>query len=124
MGHRILVVEDNVQNRMLVKDVLEFYGHEIIEAEDGQEGIDMAKKYKPDLVLMDIQMPVMDGFTAVKIIRSNPDTKNIKTIAVTSFAMSGDKERIKEAGFDHYISKPIDTRKLPGLVKSFLSQGG
>jgi len=121
MGHRILVVEDNTQNRMLVKDVLEFHGYEIIEAEDGQAGIDMANKYKPDLILMDIQMPVMDGFTAVKIIRSNPDTKNIKTIAVTSFAMSGDKERIKEAGFDHYISKPIDTRKLPGLVKSFLS---
>ncbi|MEI6315521.1 MAG: response regulator [Syntrophus sp. (in: bacteria)] len=121
MGHRILVVEDNVQNRMLIKDVLEFYGYEIIEAENGQEGIDMAKKYKPDLILMDIQMPVMDGFTAVKIIRSDPDTKNIKMIAVTSFAMSGDKERIKEAGFDHYISKPIDTRELPGLVKSFLS---
>ena len=121
MGHRILVVEDNVQNRMLVKDVLEFYGYEIIEAENGQEGIDMAKKYKPDLILMDIQMPVMDGFTAVKIIRSDPDTKNIKMIAVTSFAMSGDKERIKEAGFDHYISKPIDTRELPDLVKSFLS---
>ncbi|MEI6315205.1 MAG: response regulator [Syntrophus sp. (in: bacteria)] len=121
MGHRILVVEDNVQNRMLIKDVLEFYGYEIIEAENGQEGIDMAKKYKPDLILMDIQMPVMDGFTAVKIIRSDPDTKNIKMIAVTSFAMSGDKERIKEAGFDHYISKPIDTRELPDLVKSFLS---
>jgi len=121
MGHRILVVEDNVQNRMLVKDVLEFYGYEIIEAENGQEGIDMAKKYKPDLILMDIQMPVIDGFTAVKIIRSDPDTKNIKMIAVTSFAMSGDKERIKEAGFDHYISKPIDTRELPDLVKSFLS---
>ena len=121
MGHRILVVEDNVQNRMLVKDVLEFYGYEIIEAENGQEGIDMAKKYKPDLILMDIQMPVIDGFTAVKIIRSDPETKNIKMIAVTSFAMSGDKERIKEAGFDHYISKPIDTRELPGLVKSFLS---
>jgi len=121
MGHRILVVEDNVQNRMLIKDVLEFYGYEIIEAENGQEGIDMAKKYKPDLILMDIQMPVMDGFTAVKIIRSDPETKNIKMIAVTSFAMSGDKERIKEAGFDHYISKPIDTRELPDLVKSFLS---
>ena len=121
MGHRILVVEDNAQNRMLVKDVLEFYGYEVIEAEDGQAGIDMAKKYKPDLILMDIQMPVMDGFTAIKIIRSNPDTKNIKMIAVTSFAMSGDKERIEEAGFDHYISKPIDTRELPGLVKSFLS---
>ena len=120
MGHRILVVEDNPQNRMLVKDVLEFHGYEIMEAEDGQAGIEMAKKYKPDLILMDLQMPVMDGFTAGKIIRGDPDIKNIKMIAVTSFAMLGDKERIMEAGFDHYIAKPINTRELPDLVKRIL----
>ena len=120
MGHRILVVEDNPQNRVLVKDVLEFYGYEIIEAADGQTGIEMAKSHKPDLILMDIQMPVMDGFTAGKIIRGDPDTKNIKMIAVTSFAMLGDKERIMEAGFDHYIAKPINTRELPDLIKEML----
>jgi len=121
MGRRILIVEDNPQNRLLVKDVLEFYGYEIMEAEDGQAGIEMAKKYKPDLILMDVQMPVMDGFTAGKIIRGDPDTKNIKIIAVTSFAMLGDKERIMEAGFDHYISKPINTRELPVLIKEMLA---
>jgi CheY-like chemotaxis protein len=120
MGHRILVVEDNPQNRLLVKVVLEFHGYEIIEAEDGQVGIEMAKKYKPDLIFMDLQMPVMDGFTAGKIIRGDPDTKNIKMIAVTSFAMLGDKERVMEAGFDHYISKPINTRELPVLIKEIL----
>jgi CheY-like chemotaxis protein len=120
MGHRILVVEDNPQNRMLVKDVLEFHGYEIIEAADGQTGIEMAKNHKPDLILMDIQMPFMDGITAGKIIRGDPDTKNIKMIAVTSFAMLGDKKRIMEAGFDHYISKPIDTRTLPVLIKEML----
>ncbi|MHB8092567.1 MAG: response regulator [Syntrophales bacterium] len=121
MGWRILIVEDNPQNRLLVKDVLEFHGYEIMEAEDGQAGIEMAKKYKPDLILMDVQMPVMDGFTAGKIIRGDPDTKNIKIIAVTSFAMLGDKERVMEAGFDHYISKPINTRELPVLIKEILA---
>jgi len=120
MGRRILIVEDNPSNRLLIKDVLEFQGYEIIEAEDGQGGIDMAKKYKPDLIIMDIQMPKMDGITAGKIIRDDPDTKDIKIIAVTSFAMLGDKERIIEAGFDQYISKPINTRELPGLIKEFL----
>ena len=120
MKKRILIVEDNPQNRLLVKDVLEFYGYEIMEAEDGQAGIEMAKKYKPDLILMDLQMPVMDGFTAGKIIRGDPDTKNIKMIAVTSFAMLGDKERVMEAGFDHYIAKPINTRELPDLIKEIL----
>lgn len=117
---KILVVEDNPQNRLLVKDVLEFHGYETIEAADGQAGIEMAKKHKPDLILMDLQMPVMDGFTAGKIIRGDPDTKNIKMIAVTSFAMLGDKERIMEAGFDHYISKPINTRELPVLIEEVL----
>lgn len=84
MGYRILIVEDNPQNRLLVKDVLEFYGYEIMEAEDGQTSIEMAKKYKPDLIFMDLQMPVMDGFTAGKIIRGDTDTKNTKMIAVTS----------------------------------------
>ncbi len=120
MQKRILIVEDNPQNRVLVKDVLEFYGYEIIEAVDGQSGIEMAKNHKPDLILMDIQMPVMDGITAGKIIRGDPDTKNIKMIAVTSFAMLGDKERIMEAGFDHYIAKPINTRELPDLVNRIL----
>ena len=75
MGRRILIVEDSPQNRLLVKVVLEFHGYEIMEAEDGQAGIEMAKKYKPDLILMDLQMPIMDGFTAGKIIRGDPDTK-------------------------------------------------
>ena len=120
MQKRILIVEDNPQNRLLVKDVLEFHGYEIIEAADGQSGIEMAKNHKPDLILMDIQMPVMDGITAGKILRENPDTKNIKMIAVTSFAMLGDKERVMEAGFDHYIAKPINTRELPTLIAEIL----
>lgn len=120
MKKRILIVEDNPQNRLLVKDVLEFHGYEIIEAEDGQRGIEMAKQYHPDLILMDLQMPVMDGFTAGKILRETPETKDIKMMAVTSFAMMGDKERILETGFDHYLSKPIDTRALPEMIEALL----
>ena len=117
---KILIVEDNEKNRTLVKDVLEYHGYEVIEAGNGKEGIKMAKEHKPDLILMDIQMPVMSGYDAIKILKNNPETKDIKIIALTSFAMKGDKEKIMEEGFDDYIAKPIDIRRLPELVKEAL----
>jgi len=122
MAQRILVVEDNPQNRMLLKDLLEFHGFEILEAANGEEGIAAARKEMPDLILMDLQMPVLDGFAAGKILKEDPATKHIKIIAVTSFAMVGDRERVMEAGFDDYISKPIDTRGLPTLLKKMLER--
>jgi len=121
---KILIVEDNEKNRTLVKDVLEYHGYEIIEARDGKEGIKMAKEHKPDLILMDIQMPVMDGITAGRILKNDPETKDIKIIALASFAMKGDKEKILKAGFDDYIAKPIDTRKLSGYIERLLGKGG
>ena len=120
---KILVVEDNEKNRILIKDVMEYYGHEVVEAADGAAGVRLAKEHKPDLILMDIQMPVMDGMAAAKIIKSDPETKGIRMIAITSLAMKGDKERFIEAGFDDYIAKPIDTRKLPEIVKQCLVNG-
>jgi two-component system cell cycle response regulator DivK len=117
---KILIVEDNEKNRTLVKDVLEYHGYEVIEAGNGKEGIKIAKENNPDLILMDIQMPVMSGYDAIKILKNNPETKNIKIIALTSFAMKGDKEKIMEEGFDDYIAKPIDIRRLPELVKKAL----
>jgi two-component system cell cycle response regulator DivK len=117
---KILIAEDNEKNRTLVKDVLKYHGYEVIEAGDGLEGIKMAKEHKPDLILMDIQMPVMDGIAAGKILKNNPETKDIKIIALTSLAMKGDKEKIMEEGFDDYIAKPIDIRRLPELVKKAL----
>src|SRR4030042_6055579 len=117
---KILIVENNEKNRTLVKDVLEYHGYEVIEAGDGLEGIKMAKEHKPDLILMDIQMPVMDGIAAGKILKNDPETKNIKIIALTSFAMKGDKEKIMDEGFDDYIAKQIDIRRLPELVKKAL----
>jgi len=117
MSAKILIVEDNEKNRILIRDVLEYHGYQVIEAVDGEAGARLARMLRPDLILMDIQMPVMDGLSAAKSIRSDPATKGIRMIALTSFAMKGDKERLLEAGFDDYIAKPIDTRALPELVK-------
>lgn len=117
----ILIVEDNKNNRSLFQDILTFHGYEVAVACDGQEGVDRAKELMPDLILMDIQMPCMDGMTAGTILRENPLTSGLKIIALTSFAMSGDMEKFLAAGFDGYLSKPIDTRKLPDLVKGWLA---
>ena len=120
MAGKILVVEDNKKNRLLLKDILMYYGYEVIEAVNGKEGVRLAIEHKPDLILMDIQMPVMNGFRAGEVLKDNPDTKHIKIVAVTSFAMKGDREKILKAGFDGYIAKPIDTKQLPEIVKELI----
>jgi len=120
MPHRILIIEDNVTNRILLRDILTFYGYEITVASDGREGVALARKLMPDLILMDIQMPGMDGMTAGRILKGDPATGKLKIVALTSFAMRGDQEKFLAAGFDSYLSKPINTRELPGLVKRWL----
>jgi CheY-like chemotaxis protein len=122
MTKKILIVEDNENNRRLLKDVLKYYGYDVIEAVNGEDGIKMAKEHEPDLILMDMQLPVMDGFTATKKLKDDPETKHIKIIAVTSFAMISDRERILKAGADDYIPKPVDTRELPKIVSRVLGQ--
>ncbi|MEO5360170.1 MAG: response regulator [Nitrospirota bacterium] len=119
---KILIVEENENNRLLMRSVLSYYGYDVIEALNGEEAVRAAKETLPALIFMDIQMPVMDGLTAVKILKHDPATQAIKTIAVTAYAMKGDRESILEAGFDGYISKPIDTRQLPEIVKEYISQ--
>jgi CheY-like chemotaxis protein len=121
MPHKILIVEDNENNRCLLRDILIFHGYEIAVASDGQEGVTLARKLRPDLILMDIQMPGMDGMTAGAVLKGDPATSGLKIIALTSFAMRGDKEKFMAAGFDGYLSKPINTRELPGLVKQWLN---
>ncbi len=123
MSWKILIVEDNDKNRVLIGDILRHYGYEVMEAANGVEGIRMAREYSPDLILMDMHMPVMNGFTAIKVLRNDPTTMHIKIIAVTSFAMRGDRERILSAGADVYIAKPIDTRQLPVIVEMVLGRG-
>ena len=123
MSHKILIVEDNENNRSLLRDILTFHGYEVSVAIDGQEGVALARELIPDLILMDIQMPGMDGMTAGGILKGDPATSDLKIIALTSFAMRGDQEKILAAGFDGYLSKPIGTRTLPGLVKQWLEEG-
>ena len=123
MPAKILIVEDNENNRSLFRDILSYHGYEIMVACDGQEGVDMARALSPDLILMDIQMPGMDGITAGTILKGDPATAGLKIIALTSFAMRGDREMILAAGFDGYLSKPISTRELPQMVKKWLEGG-
>ena len=122
MPHKILIVEDNENNRNLLWDILTFHGYEVSVAADGQEGVALARELIPDLILMDIQMPGMDGITAGGILKEDPATSGLKIIALTSFAMRGDHENFLAAGFDGYLSKPISTRELPGLVKRWLEE--
>lgn len=117
---KILIVEDNEKNRLLLRDILHHHGHEVLEAVNGREGLDMAQEHLPDLIFMDIQMPVMSGLTAGEALRSDARTRDIKTVALTAFAMKGDRERILASGFDEYMSKPLDTRRLPELVAELL----
>ena len=122
MAKKILIVEDNVVNRVLMQDLLTYHGYEIIEAGDGAEGIEKARKYRPDLILMDMQMPIMDGIQAVTQLKADPKTWDIKIISLTAFAMKGDRERFLRAGCDEYVAKPINTRELPKLVKRLLGE--
>ena len=120
MPYKILIVEDNANNSSLLMDILTYHGYEVTVAVDGQEGVTLAIKLMPDLILMDIQMPGMDGMTAGSILKGDPLTRGLKIIALTSFAMQGDEEKFLAAGFDGYISKPVNTRELPGLIKRWL----
>ncbi len=122
MAARILIVEDNEKNRRLLRVLLEYHGYEISEAENGESGVHAAREQLPDLILMDIQMPVLDGFGALAALRELPTTRAIKIVALTSFAMAGDRERIIQAGFDDYIPKPIDIRALPVAVAKYLEK--
>jgi CheY-like chemotaxis protein len=122
MAEKILVIENNEQNRILMRQVLTHYGFEVLEAKDGLTGLAMARIHMPALILLDIQMPVMNGFMVIRELRNDPELRKIKVIAVTSFAMKGDREKALQAGFDEYVTKPIDTRTFPELVKQVLSR--
>lgn len=122
MSSKVLVVEDNPANRTLLKKVLSHHGYEVLEATNGLEGINMAIDRKPDIILMDLQMPVMEGTEAIKLLKEDVRTKAIPIIAITSFAMKGDKERALDTGADGYISKPVDTRELPKTIEQYLKR--
>jgi two-component system, cell cycle response regulator DivK len=117
---RILVVEDNALNLKLIRDVLQFAGYEVVEATTGEEGIVLAIEGVPDLILMDLQLPGIDGSEALRSIRADPRTKEIPVVAVSAFAMKADRERAFRDGFDGYLEKPISVRALPDQVSSYL----
>lgn len=117
---RILVADDNPVSRELVREVLEAPGRSIVEAADGEEALDKIGKERPDLVLLDIQMPVLDGFGVIRRLRLDPRTASLPVLALTAFAMKGDRARALAAGFDAYITKPIDTAALRQLVEQVL----
>jgi len=119
-GETILVVEDNPLNMELVSDILEAHGYEVRQAINGKEAVQEVENQVPDLILMDIQLPGLDGLTVTGIIKDNPKTGNLPIIALTAHAMRGDEQKAREAGCDGYISKPIDTRSLPQTIRQFL----
>jgi len=116
----ILIVEDNEKSLKLVRDVLRYKGYRTLEATTGNEGVRLAREAKPDLILMDIQLPGMDGLTAARLLRQDPVTAGIPVVALTAHAMKGDRERALKAGCNGYIAKPIDTRRFLAQVQAFL----
>ena len=122
MSKRILVIEDTEDNRRILRDLLTRAGFELIEATDGESGVSMATVHRPDLILMDIQLPVFDGYEATRRIKANPETKHIPIIAVTSYALSGDESKAIAAGCNGYVAKPFSPRKILAMVQEFLPQ--
>jgi CheY-like chemotaxis protein len=121
-GHRILVVEDNERNLKLVRDVLQYAGYDILEARTGEQGVELAQRSSPHLVLMDLQLPGIDGEQAFRLIRDDSRTSGIPVVALTASAMKDDRARVLRAGFDGYLEKPINVRALPAQVLAFLSR--
>jgi len=119
MGKTILVVEDALLNIKLIREILTYRGDTVFEAANGREGIDLAIEKKPDLILMDIQMPVMNGMEATQLIKANPATRHIPIVALTGYAMDGDKKRMLEAGCDGYLSKPFKIKELLQAIDIF-----
>ena len=117
---RILVVEDTEDNRRIIRDLLTSVGYEMIEALDGAQGVAMAGEHKPDLILMDMQLPVLDGYEATRRIKADPALAHIPVIAVTSYALSGDEAKTKAAGCNAYVAKPFSPRQLLAKVREFL----
>lgn len=118
---RILVVEDNDFNLKLVRDVLSFAGFDVVEARSAEQGVALAATSAPDLVLMDLGLPGMDGTAALHRLRAAPETANLRVVAVTAYAMQEDRDRARDAGFDGFLTKPLDIRALPAQVRGYLA---
>src|SRR5690242_21922577 len=120
MSRCILVVEDQMDNRQILRDLLGNAGYELLEAENGAEALTTVARQRPDLILMDIQLPVMDGYEATRRLKADPATKSIPIIVVTSYALSGDEGKAREAGCDAYVTKPYSPRQLLAKIREYL----
>jgi len=116
----VLIVEDQEDNRAILRDLLSTSGYELIEATNGEEGVALAESKRPDLILMDVQLPVMDGYEATRRIKGNVELKSIPVIAVTSYALSGDEAKAQAAGCDGYVAKPFSPRQLLAKIREYL----
>jgi two-component system cell cycle response regulator DivK len=121
MGKCILVVEDQADNRQILRDLLGSAGFDLVEAENGEEALAALASHHPDLILMDIQLPIMDGYEATRRIRANPEMKDISIIAVTSYALAGDDAKALAAGCTAYITKPYSPRALLSKIQQYLA---
>ena len=120
MSKRILVVEDQEDNRRILRVLLKNSGYEMVEAEDGEQALEAVAKQRPDLILMDIQLPRLDGYETTRRIKANPELKAIPIIAVTSYALSGDEGKARAAGCDDYVTKPFSPLKLLEKIRGYL----
>ena len=122
MSKRILVVEDQPDSRQIIRDMLAGTDYEITEAENGEEALTAIAKQRPDLILMDIQLPIMDGYTATKQIKADPALRSIPIIAVTSYALPGEEKKARAAGCEDYVTKPFSPRQLLAKIRQYLAQ--
>ena len=123
-GQRVLLVEDNEDNRVIYTTVLQHVGFRVIEAQNGVEAIELARRELPDLILMDISIPEMDGWEATRILRRDPSTSSIPIIALTAHALSDDRERAAEVGFTSYLAKPVEPRTVVAEVRRWIGGEG
>jgi two-component system cell cycle response regulator DivK len=120
----VLIIEDNPRNLKLARDILNHAGYETLEAQTAEDGLALARTRHPGVVLMDVQLPGMDGLQALDCLRSDPETRDIPVVAVTAFAMTDDRRRLLAAGFDRYVEKPLDIREFPRQVAAALAGAG
>lgn len=123
MATKVLIADDHEQNRKMIRIILQKMGYEAVEAVNGEEALRLARGVRPALILMDIQMPLLDGVQAMKILKSEPGTAAILIVALTSYAMRGDRERFLGEGFDGYLSKPIDIKGFHAVLRNLLERG-
>ena len=120
MAKTILIVEDNELNMKLFRDLLEAQGYQILQTRDGMQALDMARRERPDLIVMDIQLPQVSGLEVTKWIKADDDLKHIPVVAVTAFAMKGDEEKIREGGCEAYVAKPISVKSFLSTIEKFI----